>query len=833
MKKAVKEEYKFTNECRKVFAYMKDNILPMYPGHKIVGEHYLLSVGESKTCEAYIILSGLMLSENLEELWRWCVERITNNLSTPTPTITYDKTFDKCLLELSQNGAPISSGRFLCAILKDNTDLSKKMSLLGVTVKQIEHELGETDTQNLKERQTKEPENVKNAQQNNTKNVSGTRQQKVQKIARKLEKPTSEANELDKILINVNKQSSEGKIDEVIGNDEIIDAILTSLLKRDKNNALVVGEVGSGKTSTVMHIANRINDETIGKAFVNKILYKIDFMTLVSGTGFRGGFEAKYEAIVESAKKMGNCIFFIDDVHSILGQNSKFSEVSTDMMLDRILSEKRIPCICTTTHEGYSKTILGNEILNTRFEKIEMPKRTKKEICEIANRVKEKYETFHNVAITKDFIEKTVNACERFMPNYDLNTVCEIIDLSASIERMEEKEDEKLLELKSELQSIEEQINAANSSTDSSKYEDYDSLMKQKVAKKSEISLREKELNISKKRSVLTEEHLIKAVSQKTGVSVGELSKDETEKLVNLSQILKESVIGQDEAVDAVCSSVRRQRSGLSDRNKPQVFLFVGKTGCGKTFLAKKLSEKVYGSEHNMVRLDMSEYADKISINKLTGASSGYVGYDDGGVLTEAVKKNRHCVVLLDEIEKADDGVFDVFLQVFDEGRLTDNKGITVDFSDTIIIMTSNIGMKEIEDRGSLVGFNRNTENAYDKDIVMKTLKKRFKPEFINRINNIIYFNSLSDENIRTIIINELKKLEERVKNAGYEFSEEIYTGKTIENIFNNVTEEREYGARPVIRTIEKMVEEKIADMIIEGKVKKDYVFSDKDFIKS
>lgn len=822
MKKTVKEEYKFTNECRKVFAHMKDNILPMYPGHKIVGEHYLLSVGESKTCEAYRILSGLMLSENLEELWRWCIERITSNLDAPTPTMTYDKTFDKCLLELSKNGDIISSGRFLCAILKDNVEIAKKLSVLGVTVKQIEHELEEVGTQSTQQTSDSSKEKDQAKQHKPTKIVM-----------KKPEKITPESNELDKLLINVNKLSSEGKIDEVIGNDDIINSILTSLLKRDKNNALLVGDVGSGKTSTVMHIANRINDETIGKAFENKILYKIDFMTLVSGTGFRGGFEAKYEAIVEMSKKMGNCIVFIDDIHSILGQNSKFSEVSTDMMLDRLLSEKRIPCICTTTYEGYSKTILGNEVLNTRFEKIEMPKRSKKEICEIANRVKEKYEMFHNVVITRDFIEKTINICERFMPNYGLSTICEIMDLSASIERMDEKEDEKLLQLKNELQNIEKKINSANSSTDSSIYGDYDSLMKQKVAKKSEISLHEKELNIIKKKNVLVDKHLIKAVSQKTGISVGELSKDETEKLSNLSQSLKQHVIGQDEAVDAVCSSVRRQRSGLSDRNKPQVFLFVGKTGCGKTFLAKKLSEKVYGSEHNMVRLDMSEYADKISVNKLTGASSGYIGYDDGGVLTEAVKKNRHCVVLLDEIEKADNGVFDVFLQVFDEGRLTDNKGITVDFSDTIIIMTSNIGMKEIEDRGSLVGFNRNNENDYDKDIVMKTLKKRFKPEFINRINNIIYFNSLSDENIRTIIINELKKLEERVKNVGYEFSEKLYTGKTIENIFNNVTEEREYGARPVIRTIEKMVEEKIADMIIEGKVEKGYVFSDKDFIMS
>lgn len=811
-----KNDYNFTNECRKVFGHMKDTVVPMYPKRRIIGEHFLLAVGESHSCEAYKVLSELMISENMDELWQWCIERINKGLDSPTQTMTYDKTFDKCLNELSGDGKPISSGRFMCLIVRENYEIAKKLATLGVTYKQFEHEIA-----NIYEQQEPKQEPVKEKPQ----------QKKQLKQNKKIEKQPYDNGELDKYLVNVSRMANEGKVDEAVGNDDVIDSILTCLLKRDKNNALVVGDVGSGKTATVMHIANRINDGSVGKAFENKRLYKMDFMSLVSGTGFRGGFETKYEAIIEAAKKMGSCILFIDDIHSILGQNSKFSEISTDMLLDRVLSEKRIPCICATTYEGYSKTIMGNEVLSTRFEKIEMPKRGKKEILEIANRVKEKYENFHNVTISEDFLKECVKMCERFLPNYGLSNVCEIMDLSASIERMEEKPDETLLKLKDELQVIEEKINAANNSTDASEYETYDTLIKSKIAKKSEISVREKELNITKKNTPLSEEHLMKAVSQKTGIAVGELSKDETDKLVNLSQSLKESVIGQDEAVDVVCSSVRRQRSGLTDRNKPQVFLFVGRTGCGKTFLAKKLSEKVYGSEKNMVRLDMSEYSDKISVNKLTGASSGYVGYEDGGVLTEAVKKNRHCVVLLDEIEKADDGVFDVFLQVFDEGRLTDNRGITVDFSDTIIIMTSNIGMKEIEDRGSLVGFNRQNESGYDKDVVLKTLKKRFKPEFLNRINNVVFFNSLTDDNIKVIIVNELKKLGERVENVGYAMSNDVYSGKLVEKIFNEVTEEREYGARPVIRTIERLVEERIADLIIDGGVEKGHVFGDEELV--
>ena len=440
-----KDEYKFTNECRKVFAHMKEVIVPLYPGRRILGEHYILSVGDSKSCEAYKILSELMLSENMEELWNWCAEQIQKTMGAPIATMAYDKTFDKCLLEVAKSGQPISSGRFLCSILKDNAELSKKLSVLGVTVNQIEHEI-ETEPSDTEQNPKVNTEKIQKKQQTK----SNFKQNK------KPEKQQYDAGELDKYLVNVTKMAAEGKVDEAIGNDDVIDSILTSLLKRDKNNALVVGDVGSGKTTTVMHIANKINDNTIGKAFEHKRLMLMDFMSLVSGTGFRGGFESKYEAIIETARKMGNCIIFIDDVHSILGQNSKFSEISTDMMLDKLLSEKRIPCICTTTYEGYSKTIMGNEVLSTRFEKIEMPKRDKNGVIEITNRIKEKYETFHNVSITNDFIKSTVNACERFMPNYGLNTVCEILDLSASIERMSEKPDKKLLKLRNEHQDIED-----------------------------------------------------------------------------------------------------------------------------------------------------------------------------------------------------------------------------------------------------------------------------------------------------------------------------------------------------------------------------------------
>ncbi len=819
------EDYKFTHECRNVLVHMKDNIVQMYPVRKIRGEHYLLAIGDIKDCEAYKILSGLMLSENMEELFAWCSESINKRTEPPTTSVKYDSVFNKCLEDASKDKSPISSGSFLYHIVMNSQNIAHKLLSLGVTAKQIQHELSD-------ENDEKPQQQAKNEQKNENANSPQQPKKNTPKSARgnkNTTRLTAEAVELDKYMVNISTMAEEGKVDEVVGNEDVINSVFTCLLKREKNNALLVGDVGSGRTSTVMHIANLINEGNVAKHFEDKRLMLMDFMSLVSGTGFRGGFEAKYETVVENARKLGNVIVFIDDIHSILWQNSKFSEVSTDIMLDKLLSDKRIPCICVTTYEGYSKTIMTNELLNSRFEKIEMPKRNKQETIEILCRVKEKYENFHDVIISKEFVTKAVDACERFLPDYCISTVSEIMDMAASIERMSEKPDDELLQLKTELQEIEDKISTANTDTDASQY---DNLMKEKVAKKTEISQKEKELNLSRKKPKLTDKQLLEAISKKTGLPTGELTKDDTEKLSKLPKRLKEWVIGQDEAIDTVCAAVRRQRSGLSDRNKPQVFLFVGRTGCGKTYLAKKLSEAIYGSERNMVRLDMSEYSDKISVNKLTGASSGYVGYDDGGVLTEAVKKNKHCIVLLDEIEKADDGVFDVFLQVFDEGRLTDNKGVTVDFSDTIIIMTSNIGMKEIEDRGIQVGFTRDTNNSYDKDVVLKTLKRRFKPEFLNRINDIVFFNSLTDDNIKAIITSELKKVEKRVEKAGYSLSNDVYTGNTAQRIFDEVRNEKEYGARPVIRTIERLVEDKIADLIIEGGVKKGHTFVDEEITK-
>lgn len=816
--------YKFTNECRRVFSVMKDSILQQYPSSVVIPEHFLIAVSEVKDCIAYKVLSNLLTSDSLSELLEWWVELVTStSINNPSPSFKYDKVFDKSLKECSENGETISSCAFLSALMRNEPRLGSKMAYFGVTEKQIHKEMSEISSE--------DDDSKRNGRKKKNKPLPPPPSEKKKNPIQ--EKPQVENNEVEKNLINLNTLAAEGLIEPVIGNNTLIEKMLTVLLKKNRNNVLLVGDVGTGKTSTVHHIANLINNCMVNKNFVNRRLMKMNFMSLTAGTSFRGGFEMKYDAIVNAARKNGNYIFFIDDLHSILGQNSKFSEISTDVMLDIILSDKRIPCICTSTYEGYSKYIRGNEILSERFEVVYMPKLSKEETVNAVMSMKNLYEKYHGIVITEDVITECINMCDRYMSSMSVGNVCDVIDLAASIQRMNEPSDERLENLRIELMDIDIEIEDINSSNDSMKYSKYDELVGKRIEKKSEISIREKELSMKRLTEPLDLENVITALSQKTGTAVGELGKDDKERLKNIAYELKNVVIGQDEAVDKLCSAIRRKRAGISDNKKPSVFMFVGKTGTGKTYLAKKLAEKLYGSENDMVRLDMSEYADKTSVNKLTGASSGYVGYDDGGVLTEAVKKNRHCVLLLDEIEKADDEVFNIFLQVFDDGRMTDNKGALVDFSDTVIIMTSNVGMKEIEDKGLRVGFTKNNEDTLDKGVVLKSIKKRFKPEFINRIGDIIFFNTLTDDNLKQIIRMEIGNIGKRVEKNGYKLSDELMNGKLLDDIFNAVTEERDYGARPVLREIQRQLEDKLADCIINENVEVGHIFTENDIYSS
>lgn len=644
-----------------------------------------------------------------------------------------------------------------------------------------------------------------------------------------MQKPKSKpsTNEVDKNLINLNTLALEGKIDEVFENDDVIFDIFTNLQKRYKNNVVVIGESGCGKTSTIRHIANMIVNENVPKPFLKKKLMQLDFSSLLSGAGFRGSFESKFNSIVSDAKKDGNYIFFIDDIQSILNDKSKFGEVDIETMLDTILMEKNIQFICTASNKGYKNCIENNQSFRRRFQKITMEVPSLERSVKIVNNIKNKMENFHNVKYDDKIVEDCVKLCKRYITDNVLpDSAINVLDKVGAKISLNQKDSAKVSELKNKLKLNEIEKQKVDNLTYKD-YDRYDELIRKEIQLKTQLSILEKEQNLNKVPYNVTDNDLRGTVSEISGVSIQNLSINDLDKLKSINEHIKESVIGQDEAVDVVCNAIKKQKLGISNPNKPAVFLFTGSTGTGKTLLAKKIAKEVFGDENYLVRLDMSEYADKMSVNKLYGAASGYVGYDNGGILTEAIKKKKHCVLLLDEIEKANEEVHNVFLQLFDDGRLTDNTGYVVDFKNVIIIMTSNVGAKEIDEKGDGIGFNRNTVDN-NENIIKKAIKRKFKPEFINRINKIVYFNKLSNDNLKDIVRLELKNFEKRLNNADYYLEDNFIDNDMIDKIYNKI-DGNKYGARTIIRQIETDVEDVVTEYILNNNVSKNHIFTKKE----
>ena len=797
-------EANFTSETAKVFQYIKDKLIKEYPTDNISIDYFFLSVLENTDSVAYKILSKTTITSTLDSIHRWFKDMMSkvHNSNTGVTTIKYDVLYDRAIEKSKKDygSDEINSGHLLLSILKINDTIAAPFKEVGITHSQLLTNL-----------------NSMFPQKENRKGNNFTVKMQVTKGA------------VEEMLINMNEQAANGKIDDVIGNDDVIRQIFNILTKRDRNNVIIVGDSGIGKTATVSHIANLLVDGKVPKPFRNKKLMKLDFMSLVSGAALRGNFETKFNAIVTDAVKKNGYIFFLDDIQSVLSENSKFSEISTDNILDPILSERNIGFICTSTEKFYNTYIASRPSLKRRFQKIVMHEKDDSELRTIINVCKRKYENYHNVSIDENVVETCIKLIRRYakdakLPDYALD----ILDEAAAMKTIDVVEDERVVRCNARLSEIGEKLGMLSGSTDSGSDEEFEELKKEEISVKSELSQIEKEKAFKNTVNVVTEDDIRELISVKTNIPVTALTTDEVSKLKSLADRLKKSVIGQDEAVDEVCRIVKRQRIGMSSKNRPSVLFFSGSTGTGKTYLAKKLAEEVFGSEKDMVRLDMSEYSDKMSVNKLYGAASGYIGYDKGGILTEAIKKNNHCVLLLDEMEKANEDVHNVFLQLFDEGRLTDNMGNIVDFSNVIVIMTSNVGAKDISEKGKGIGFIKDTDTE-NREIIEKAMKRVFKPEFINRIDCIVHFNRLSEDNLKHIIKTELDKLADKLKSIDYKLGETFLDDDCIAYLYNKVSDKPEYGARPVIYTIQREIEDKITDYIIENQPVKGFVFETSD----
>ena len=618
---------------------------------------------------------------------------------------------------------------------------------------------------------------------------------------------------------DLNKLAELGKMDPLIGREKEVNDIVRILGRKKKNNVILVGGEGVGKTAIGESLAYKIVKNEVPEFLLNKILVSLDMTALMAGTTLRGMFEERVKGLMDEIKNDNRYILFMDNIGAILADKGK-NDYEISAMLARALENGEIQVIGTSDFASYRKTFDKDPSLARRFQKIIVEAPSIKDSIAILNGIKSSYEDFHKVRYEDGVIESCVKLADKYITERNLpDSAIDILDEIGSLIGTSTESNE-IKYLRNKISALETE---AENFKKEKNYEAFDKISKDLILAKQDFNNRKEEIQKerSEKYISVTVNDILNLVSTKTGIPVSNLNSDDKKKLSGMNDRLKESVIGQDEAIDTVCKALKRNRVGLNNSGCMYSYMAIGKTGTGKTLLAKKLAKELFGDENALVRFDMSEYSDKVSVNKLIGSNPGYVGYEEGGQLTETIKNKKHCVLLLDEIEKADPEVYNIFLQVLDEGFLTDNSGQRVDFKNVIVVFTSNVGAKTASEFGKGIGFgNEEAENT--KRILLKQLKNRFPPEFLNRINDVIYFNTLSDNDLNSIIKIEINKLEDRLKNIGYSME---YDDDVIKYILNKIQEEKDFGARPIIRSIQENIEDKLTDKLLENDYEKGYVF--------
>jgi len=625
---------------------------------------------------------------------------------------------------------------------------------------------------------------------------------------------------LDNFSKDLIKLASEGKLDPVVGREREIQRIAQILSRRKKNNPIIIGEPGCGKTAIVEGLAMKIFNGDCPRNLLSKRIVLLDMTSIVAGTKYRGQFEERLKVIIEELSKNPDIVVFIDEIHTIVGAGNASGSMDASNIFKPALARGEIQCIGATTLDEYRTNFEKDGALERRFQKVVVDSPSKKETLLILKNLRTKYEEYHKVSYSDEVLELCVNLADRYITDREFpDKAFDIMDEVGARAQVEAKVPEIIEKLTAQLREISEKKKEV---VRKQKYEEAAELRnkEKKIANKLENEKERYEIEMSEKKREILPELVLDVVSSMTKIPVSKISVDDKTNLIALDKSLMDKVIGQDEAVTKIAKSIRRNRLGIKDPNKPiGSFIFLGSTGVGKTHLAKQLAKQIFGSEDNLIRVDMSEFQEKHTISKLIGAPPGYVGYDEGGQLTEQVKNKPYSVILFDEVEKANKEIFNTLLQMLDEGHLTDSLGRKINFKNCLIIMTSNLGVKKLQDFGTQIGFSTasssSTQEEYKRQILQKEMKNYFSPEFLNRIDEVIVFNSLKQPEIEKIVKLEIVKLKDRLTELklNFEFDDTI-----IEHIAK-VGFDETFGARPIKRAIQDEVEDYISEEYLVGNV--------------
>ncbi|MCK4921185.1 MAG: ATP-dependent Clp protease ATP-binding subunit [Bacteroidales bacterium] len=808
---------KFSQRIRDVLSYSKEEAVRLGNTHLGI-EHLFLGIlrdGEGIAIDVLLLMGAELydLKKGIEDFVRKGeIPHITDIDNLPLLKGT-ERILKLIYLEArSMKDSTIDTGHLLLAILKDeNNFVTQTLSEKNIMYNNVRSHIESQEIENKADFPGDEDDEAKGSFGTGGKPGGGIPQQG----------KSSDTPVLDNFGIDLTKAAEEDRLDPVVGREIEIERLAQILSRRKKNNPILIGEPGVGKSAIAEGLANRIIQRKVSRILFDKRVVTLDLASIVAGTKYRGQFEERMKAILNELAKNDNIILFIDEIHTIVGAGGATGSLDAANMLKPSLARGDIQCIGATTLDEYRQYIEKDGALERRFQKIMVEPTDADETLEILSNIKERYEEHHNVSYTAEALEACVKLTQRYISDRHLpDKAIDALDESGSrvhisnivVPQRIVQLEEGIEEIKGEkIKAVKNQNFERAASFRDKEKEFLEGLEQEKVKWERELS---------KNRETVDAEKVAEVVAMMTGVPVQRIAQAEGTRLLKMGEEMKDNVVGQDEAIGKIVKSIQRNRAGLKDPNKPiGSFIFLGPTGVGKTQLAKVLAQYLFDSVDNLIRIDMSEYMEKFSVSRLVGAPPGYIGYEEGGQLTEKIRRKPYSVVLLDEIEKAHPDVYHILLQVMDEGQLTDSLGRRVDFRNTIVIMTSNIGSRELKDFGTGVGFNtanrqeRVNENV--KGVIQKALKRTFAPEFLNRVDDVILFNTLTKEDIYKIIDIELKGLYERIHGLGYQ----VKISAVAKDFIIDKGYDIQFGARPLKRAIQKYLEDPMAEAIIKADV--------------